>query len=115
MKAITTGTQAGTFDNRLLGGYVIDLLEKCHEIYQNFKRSSDDLEKSRVRIQQMAVNMDTLQTTMTTFTDTVDAVGVHILQDTAGLSHRQLQIERMKREIGEFHTNDLIQFKIQMT
>lgn len=79
---------------------MFELLEKCNDLNNVFKKCANELKTGKQEIEQTEQKMDSLQTTILTFSNTVDSLGVHMLQDNAAVGHRQLQVDRLKREIA---------------
>lgn len=102
MRAMTSvGTQAGIFNSRGIASYVFDLLEKCHEIHEIFKRCSEELQDGRASLENSEQTMEQMQATVKTFGETMDNLGVQLLQGNVALAQRNLQIEKLRKEIGK--------------
>ncbi|XP_045177028.2 uncharacterized protein LOC123537393 [Mercenaria mercenaria] len=102
MSSVTSvGTQAGIFDTRVVASYILDLLKKCHEIHELFKKSTEELQEGRENIVQREQMVVKMQTTVNAFSETMDNLGVRLLQGNIAAHQRNAHIDKLRKDIAE--------------
>ena len=101
MRFMNIGTQAGIFDTRLISGFILDILQKLHEVNKTYKECSDDLERGRDQINNTEQAMSNIQTTLGNFSENIDSLGVHMLQENASLANKHLALEKVRQDVGK--------------
>ena len=97
---ISVGTQAGILNTRIIASYILELLEKCCDIRDHFNDLTEELRKGRENLIIREHALEKMQTTVQTFSETMDKLGVRMLQGNIAGSQRNSQIDHLKREIG---------------
>ncbi|KAH3888245.1 calponin homology domain-containing protein DDB_G0272472-like [Dreissena polymorpha] len=97
----SVGSQAGMVNMRMIGQYIVDLLEKCYEIQSAYRTCQEDLKQGRELQAQSERSMDALGSTVEKFRCAMDRMGVSMLQDNVTLAKMHLQIDTLRREIAE--------------
>jgi predicted nucleic acid-binding Zn-ribbon protein len=99
---ISVGTQAGIFESRVIASYIIELLKKCHEIRDLYGALAEELKQGRESLNEHEQTIDNMQITVQAFSETMDKIGVRMLQENIAVSQRHTQIDALKRDIGMY-------------
>lgn len=95
------GTQAGILDLRPVATCFVELVEKCNQISDIYKKCQQELDEGRKAIGNNETELCNLQNTVDKFGSTMDSLGTNLLQDNLSLGKMNTEIDTLRREIGD--------------
>lgn len=96
------GTQAGILDLRPVAICFVELVDKCNQISDIYKKCQKELDEGRKAIGNNEVVLSNLQNTVDKFGSTMDSLGTNLLQDNMSLGKMNTEVDKLRREISNF-------------